>query len=418
MSENLSIKTEPNDCKQEDSNNGTYTLSCKTRKLENFKNMENDIKEEHIDLDNMEEFLPENVDIFTIDVIKKEDVDEMDTFLAEDSRSCYPLSSLTSKSDDRMEVTAHDVVQHHQHVTEQHHTNTNIQQISLPKLEIIDVHTDERSVISSSSVPEIRYEHECEICGRRYRESRILRAHIKNMHPSYLDFKYICEICNQKFTTPTGLNHHSLRMHRGDHSIQTRFEHKCEICHSSYLNKTSLRKHLREKHHSSIDTEYICEICNQKFTKQKGLNKHYYWMHRETQLPTKHKCEICGRYYGESKVLQAHIRNKHPSSIDSEYICEICNQRFITQKGLDKHSYMTHTAAHSTQRCSKHKCELCHSSYINKTSLRKHIREKHHSSIDTEYICKICNQRFTTPKGLKTHSYRSHPESQIPTKHE
>ncbi|XP_073842802.1 uncharacterized protein isoform X4 [Musca autumnalis] len=123
MSENLSIKTEPNanHCKQEDSNNGTITLCCNTTKLENFTNMENHIKEEEIDLDKMEEFLPENVDMTIIDIIKKEDVDEMDTLLAEDSRSCYPpSSSLTWKSDDRMEVTAY------QHVTEQHRTNTNI----------------------------------------------------------------------------------------------------------------------------------------------------------------------------------------------------------------------------------------------------------------------------------------------------
>ncbi|XP_073842893.1 uncharacterized protein [Musca autumnalis] len=389
MSESFCIKTE---------NSNNDTLSYNTTKLENCTNMENDIEEDELNLDNMEEFLPENVDKAIIDIIKKEDVEEMEEFLPEDSYSIDSPSSLTWKSDDRSEVTT-----------------TITQQISRPKLEIIDVHTDEqdskglkingdtdvngsdnkeRYVISSSRVAQISTEHKCEL---------------RNEHASSTDKKFVCEICNQRFKTKIGLGLHYYRTHQGAHS-----QYKCEQCDSPHVTEKSLRKHIRDKHPSSLVTEYICNICNQNFTTQNGLDKHCYWMHPKTEIPSKHKCEICGSCYGKSLSLRYHISKKHPSSIDTEYICKICNQKFATQKGLDKHSFWKHpeTLIHT-----KHGCELCDSSYKYEISLHRHIREKHPSSIDTEYICQMCNQRFATKISLDKHSYRKHPKAQTPGKH-
>ncbi|XP_073842851.1 uncharacterized protein [Musca autumnalis] len=483
MSESFYIKTEPfaKDIKQEqNSNHDTHSLSYNTTKLETFTNMGNYIKDDELDLDKMEEFLPENFDKSIIDIIKKEDMEE---FLPEDATSIDSPSSLTWKSYERTE-----------HVTKQHLTNTKTQQISLPKLEIIDVHTDEQdskgdleingdtdfnisdskesSVISSSRVVQTPTEHKCELCdsshineqslrrhiankhnssidtvyiceicnkrfttaiglalhyyqkhpethstqkptehkceqcGLCYVAPRALRKHIKDKHSSSIDLEHICEICNQKFATQLGLKQHSYRIHRGAHSI---IQHKCELCDSSYRNETSLSKHMRDKHPSSIDTEYICKICNQRFVKQKSLDRHSYWAHPETQIPAKHKCELCGRCYGEAVSLRDHIRKKHPSSINTEYICKICNLKFITQKGLDKHSYWKHPETHIP---TEHKCELCDSFFADGRHLRAHIRSKHPTSIESEYICEMCNQRFTTKKGLALHYYHC---TQTPT---
>ncbi|XP_073838177.1 uncharacterized protein [Musca autumnalis] len=222
MSENISIKMEPfaNDYKQEDTNSDINTLSYNTTKFENFTN---DIKEDKVDLDKMEEFLPENANESTIDIIKEEDVDEMDEFLSEDSPTSS--SSLTWKSDDRMDAIIQDVALP-QHVTQQQLTSTTTQQISLPKLEIIDVHTDEndingdsytnvssnkgRSIISSFRVAQTPAQHKCEICGRSYTEVTNLQRHMRYKHPLSINAEYICEICNQSFTTQTGFDRHWL----------------------------------------------------------------------------------------------------------------------------------------------------------------------------------------------------------------
>ncbi|XP_073842801.1 uncharacterized protein isoform X3 [Musca autumnalis] len=265
MSENVSIKTEPFAkyyYEQEDPNNDTNTLCYNTTKLEHFTNMGNDIKEEELYLDKMEEFSPENIDKYTIDVIKKEEVDEVDEFLPDDSPSCHPPSLLTWKSDDCMEVTQQ----------QQHHTNAITQQISLPKLEIIDMHTDEndrsgpppitgdkdassisdnkeRFVISSSLVAQTPTKHKCEICGNSYTESKNLRAHIRRKHPSSIDTEYVCEICNQRLTTQKGLDLHSYWAHQKPNSTQTPAKHNCEICATT--------KYFAVKLFSSIENENI-----------------------------------------------------------------------------------------------------------------------------------------------------------------
>ncbi|XP_073842703.1 uncharacterized protein isoform X2 [Musca autumnalis] len=118
----FSIKTEPfaNDHKQEDSTNDTNTTNYNTTKHENFTNMENYIKEDQVVLDKIQNFLPENVAKSTIDIIKEEDMDE---FLP---KNC-PSKDDMDEMDEFLPYA----------------TSATTQQISLPKLEIIDVHTDE-----------------------------------------------------------------------------------------------------------------------------------------------------------------------------------------------------------------------------------------------------------------------------------
>ncbi|XP_073842821.1 uncharacterized protein isoform X2 [Musca autumnalis] len=323
MSEGVSIKTEPfaKDYKQEDSTNDTNTLDCSTTKLENFTNMVNVIKEEELDLDKMEESLVEYSDNTTIDVIKKENVDEMDEFLPEASPSFYAPPSLhTWKSDDCTEVITTSLHTMHQ---QQHLTSTITQQISLPKLEIMDVHTEEDGSndlefsdntdtkvndnrdddLNSTQIPA---KHNCEICGRCYTEDFNLQKHMRNKHPSLIATEYVCEKCDKRFITQLGLDSHSYRMHPG--VAQKPTEHKCELCGSRYKNSKHLHEHIRKKH-PPIDSEYICKICHEIFTTQAGLYKHSY---RKHPVATKHKCEICGSCYKKFKTLREHIRNKHP----------------------------------------------------------------------------------------------------------
>ncbi|XP_073842847.1 uncharacterized protein [Musca autumnalis] len=433
MSENLFIKTEnfANDYNLEDSNNDTNSLSYKTTKLVNFTNMGNVIKGNEEDLDKMEEFLAENVDESSIDIIKKEDVDEMDEFLPEDSPSIHSPSTLTWKSDDRTEATN----SHDKHVAQQHLTDTITQQISVPKLEIIDVRKEEqnskgpdingdtgarssankrRSIISTSRVAQKPIDHKCDLCGSSYTEFNNLRRHIRYKHPLSINAEYICEICNQSFSTQTSLKSHTYWKHP---ESQTPTKHKCEICDTYYIESKNLRVHIRRRHPSLIDSQYVCKICSQRFNTQRGLDTHSYLKHAETQPPAEHKCEICGSCYVRLYALREHMKKKHPSSIDLKYMCEICNRRFTTQIGLDKHSNLMHPIAKTRAR---HKCEMCDNSFLEMGDLRRHIRKRHPSSIDTEYICEICNQRFTTSRGLHKHSYWMHQgahSTQMPTKY-
>ncbi|XP_073842819.1 uncharacterized protein isoform X1 [Musca autumnalis] len=438
MSQVFSIKTEPlaSGYEQKDSTNDANTISCNITTFEKYANMINDIKEEKLDLDKMEEFLPDNVDNATIDIIKKENVDEMDEFLSEDSPSkedldemdevspedspsIYSQSLFTWKSDDRTKVITHDEIQH------QHLSDTTIQQISLPKLEIFDVYTDEdeskrpeingdtdANVSANEERSQTATKYNCELCDCSFKVVKNLRTHMRTKHPLSIDTEYICKICYQKFTTQMGLDRHSVTMHPG---AQTPTDHKCEICGSFFREAKKLRRHISDVHPSSIDIKNECEKCHKRFTTKIGLDTHSKMMHPAAEKPTEHKCELCGSCYRESKLLRAHIRYKHMSSTDSEYICEICHKRFTTQTGLDRHSYRMHPVAETS---TKYKCEICGSCYKESTTLRTHIRDKHPSS--TSYICGICNERFFTQTGLDRHydwKHRLDETPETPTEH-
>ncbi|XP_073836556.1 uncharacterized protein [Musca autumnalis] len=570
MLENVSIKTEPvaNDYNQENSNNDTHTLRDNTRKLDDFTKMLNDIKKDELDLDNMEEFLPENVEESTIDMIKDEDVEEMDEFLSEgDSTSKEDVEEmdevlreesaskedveemdevlreesdvddmdevlaeesaskedvdemdevLAEKSDDLTNVITHDEVQH---VTQQRQTRAKTKQKDDSKgLEtnggtdanagdnkdrykcklcgisykensslrrhmrkkhplskkgkyicenvnemhevlaeesaskedvdemddVLEDKSDDRTkVITHDEVQQQRQtrtktkqkddsngletnvgtdanagdnkdRYKCKLCRTSYKEDSSLRRHMRKKHPSSIKGKYICDTCNERFATQIGLVVHSLRMHG---VAQTPAEHQCELCGSRYMKSKHLLQHIRKKHPMSIDTGYICEICDERFTTQTGLDMHSNRMHVVAQTPTEHKCEVCGSSYTKFSNLQRHMREKHPLSINDKYICEICNQRFSAQKGLEAHCTWLHQGAYSTQTPTKHKCELCGRCYTQAITLRTHMRHKHPLSIDSDYICDICNQRFTTQTGLDMHTDRAHPEAETPTKH-
>ncbi|XP_073842829.1 uncharacterized protein isoform X3 [Musca autumnalis] len=407
MSDNLSIKTEPfaKAYKQENSNNDTHAPSYNVIKLEYLTNMENDINEDELDFDNMEEFLPENDNECTIYKIKEEDVDGMDESLSEDLHSIYSPSSLTWKSDDRTKAITHDEVQHDRGI-QQHLINTTNQQISLPKIELMDVHADEdddsegleingdtdsnvsdnrgRSITSSSSVAQTPTKHKCELCGRCYKKSYMLRAHIRDKHPSFTDFDYICKICNQRFATQTGLDRHYYLAHP---ETRKPTKYKCEPCGLFYTQYVSLRRHMENKHPISIDTM------------------------DETPEPIKHKCEICGCCYKQLDSLRKHMRNVHPMSLDTEYMCELCHKGFSTQAGLDVHSYTRHPEA---QKPAEHKCEQCGICYMKSKHLQEHIKKKHPSRTDPDYTCELCSRKFTTQAGLETHSTKKHP---VATKH-
>ncbi|XP_073842841.1 uncharacterized protein [Musca autumnalis] len=459
MLESFCIKTEPitKDCEPEDCNNNTNTLRYNTTKVEHFTNILNDIKEDGLDLDRMEEFLPEKVGKVAFDIITEEGVDEMEEFLPEDSPSIYSSSSLTWKSDDCTKAIIHDEVLH-ERGTQQHPTNITTQQISLPKLEIIDVHEgepdskgievndDKHSEINdnkedsqdvcmasnnivqkckkSDKICQDKNSSKCEICGRCYRASYNLLAHIRNKHPSSIDPTYICEICHKRFTTQKGLTAHSyqrhpvasehkceicgrchtqakgLRLHMKNkhpeaYSAQTRTKQKCELCDCSYTRDKTLRAHMRDKHPSFIDSEHICEICHKGFTTHIGLTTHLR-MHPEVgsiQISAKHNCEICGRCFTENYHLQKHMRNKHPSS--TGYDCTECGFR-----SNDGSKFLIHLS--EAHRQTKYKCPKCDIIMKTHSGLIKHLENHKHQ-------CPACGKCYKEIFDLTIHIKWSHP---------
>ncbi|XP_073842874.1 uncharacterized protein [Musca autumnalis] len=412
MSQVFSIKAETfaNDYKAEDSNNDTNTLSYNATNLENYVNVVNKMEEflpENVDESTVAIIKEENVD--EMDEFLTEDSASIYSPSSPTWQSDDRKEVITHD-----EVQQQHVAQQHLPGTATQQIflpKLEIMDVHEDENEANFSANKEESVILSSRVSRTPTEHKCQLCGNSYTKKKNLQRHMRAKHPLSINDMYICEVCNRRFATQRGLENHYYQTHPETH---TPTGHKCEICGSCYKESKSLRVHIRNKHPSSIDSGYICEICNKRFTTQKGLDRHSYQAHPETQTPTEHMCEICGSCFKEDSYLQKHIKDKHPLSIDTEYICEICNQKFTKQLGLDRHSYVMHP---ETQTRIKYECELCDCSYTDLRFLRAHIRKKHPLSIDTEYICEICHKRFTTQKGLEKHFHLSHRSTQKSAKY-
>ncbi|XP_073842932.1 uncharacterized protein [Musca autumnalis] len=317
MSQVFSIKTESfdNDYKQEDSGNDTNTLVCNTIKLENFKNMANNIKEEQPDLDKMDEFLPENVDKYKFDIIKEEDVEEMDEFLPEDSTSIHSTSLLSWKSDDRTEVITHDVALH-QHDKEQHQNST------ITKFEIIDLDTDE----DDSKGLEVTDDDKHTKVSDNREDSRESNDSWKS------------DDRTEVITPDVALHQHDKEQHRN--STITKFEIidlDTDEDDSKGLEVTDDDKHTKVSDNRE-DSRESNDTCANEDTETYVISPS-----RVAQKAAKYKCEICGCCYNVHHSLLAHIRNKHPSSLDSDYVCEICNKKFTSPISRGMHYYREHS---------------------------------------------------------------------------
>ena len=136
------------------------------------------------------------------------------------------------------------------------------------------------------------------------------------------------------------------------------------------------------------DNKYSCQSCEKKFLSQKGLNKHTRAKHDESNP---YKCEICFKGFADRYNLMVHSRvhtKKKP------FVCPTCGRGFTTKGNLK-----THQATHSKER--NHKCTVCNGGRFFKTkdALGKHM--KRHA--EPEHECKECGKKFYVSCELKRH---------------
>lgn len=88
---------------------------------------------------------------------------------------------------------------------------------------------------------------------------------------------------------------------------------KCELCESMFINLNSLRRHLRKYHNNQPSIVYdekrktTCSKCNLTFEDPKQLTRHKF-THLEFE------CDICKQRYSTNKALDAH-KNIHGNKV-------------------------------------------------------------------------------------------------------
>ncbi|CAH1258030.1 ZNF235 [Branchiostoma lanceolatum] len=149
----------------------------------------------------------------------------------------------------------------------------------------------------------------------------------------------------------------------------------------------SKRKRGRPKlHPSSDDSEFVCEVCGKSFRKYQK-----YRFHMSVHSGVKpFQCKTCGASFRQAGGLKSHIR-LHTG--EKPYQCSICGARFRHCGTLSQHMRV-----HTGER--PYKCDFCGKRFTQLGHLQRHTRI--HTG-ERPYECETCHARFTQKEGLREH---------------
>ncbi|ELU10468.1 hypothetical protein CAPTEDRAFT_88655, partial [Capitella teleta] len=236
----------------------------------------------------------------------------------------------------------------------------------------------------------------CDLCHKLFRTKRYMHIH-RRVHEGGKYRHSQCDLCGEWFSRQYIRDMHRSSVCPNNHAKETEmtpeeFEKKVseeivkrkscgavDVCH--ICNKTfSAASHLKLHLMKHRDERnYLCELCDKKFLTKGQLQKHQYAVHEANKSV---ECEVCGKVVKEW-YLQRHART-HDSNRERPHQCPICGMSFMDAKTLRNHSEL-HT------RSKSHACDICDHSFTNPHQLQLH-KKKHRNNHD--YSCQICGQGF------------------------
>ncbi|XP_062556530.1 zinc finger protein with KRAB and SCAN domains 7-like [Armigeres subalbatus] len=214
---------------------------------------------------------------------------------------------------------------------------------------------------------------QCQVCYRRFADSRGLIAHQKR---KYKHRNQQCALCGLKFFGAFDLRAHEAIEHGGR-------EYKCDICDKKYISKLTLMQHVKTIH--TDEKPYQCAVCGMRFRLKYGLKTH---MSNHIDNP-QYKCEVCSKMFKAKLHLRYHMRT-HTG--ERPYKCRFCSHAFANHPNFRRHE-MTHTDD------KPHKCSHCEKSFILKRMLKEH--ERTHSGRCEDKKALATTNLTSTKKELK-----------------
>lgn len=258
----------------------------------------------------------------------------------------------------------------------------------------------------------------CPHCNKSFPRN-YLRIHMK----AHVGAKKKCPHCN--YTTPysKSLKFHISKIHTKE------FDYNCDMCGRGFMEKYSLKEHIKKEHGEGITCEtcqktfhseyylkihqethkpdyemrnYVCDLCNRRFLSRKMLRQHLLKHSGSTKV---YKCTYCNKELSSNASLKAHT-NIHTGL--KPYVCEICGNGFARRNYL-----VVHMRTHTREK--PYVCQECGAAFAQKTSLTFHMRQlRSHLNQNTgaplDFICAFCDKGFLTDQILQEHMAKLHGE--------
>ena len=253
----------------------------------------------------------------------------------------------------------------------------------------------------------------CEFCSQSFKSIHNLKSHMQTVHEGPKNHK--CQLCEKAFRYFTNLKSHMKQCH----NISCKFQ--CKYCNVGmvFQNRGALYDHIYDLHdkypckscknsftniellkdHEKSVHEGICELCNEKFTTQRLLQLHMRILHKEKP------CESCGEIFFHLAALKKHRKDIHGIDFTDEhkkheFICEECGKVYENNTKLSYHKMVKHSEPEL-------KCDQCSKKCFTQHGINKHIKDVHEKK-----ACTMCGEMFSD-KGMKAHMYRKHTEDHL-----
>ncbi len=104
-----------------------------------------------------------------------------------------------------------------------------------------------------------------------------------------------------------------------DHTTtQQRKKHPCDLsdtCLVGYSTLDELQHHQQTEHIQASFHNYVCDVCQTKFLRARNLQTHLLWHKQASRIDSRHTlCFLCDRSFPDQHQLQ-----KHLAAHDSEH---------------------------------------------------------------------------------------------------
>ncbi|KAK6620718.1 hypothetical protein RUM43_011013 [Polyplax serrata] len=219
----------------------------------------------------------------------------------------------------------------------------------------------------------------CTLCDKVYKNSEILRQHMKSHHVSGT---IECPSCKLTFTSLRSLKYHEQRKHSNLEPVP------CTFCGKKFLDKKYLRIH--ENIHSQAN-HFVCQFCGRKFIMKTNLTVHISRHH--TKKSNDFICQICGKAFPFKLYLKKHFKTHTDYK---PYQCNHCEAKFRENTLLRKHVNSIHL------KLRPFLCQYCHKTFTRSLYLREHM-ESQHLGIQRKVECSRCGESFQNRNRLRQH---------------